>query len=101
MLVKDGSICILFHGGAWSNDYFSGSRRAIYSLFPEIPIRYATTHVSGLSGLPGDGLRRRRRAIREPCQERVPAQQRGGIAPPLRGIRHVRPALDPHGRLSG
>src|ERR1022692_624238 len=51
MLVKDVSMCILFHGGAWSNDYFSGSRRAIYSLFPEIPIRYATTHVSGLSGL--------------------------------------------------
>src|ERR1022692_147603 len=77
------------------------SRTAIYSLFPENPIRYATTHLSGFSGLPGDGLRRRRRAIREPRQERVSPQQRGGIADPLRGIRHVRVAIDPYGCLSG
>src|ERR1019366_3375812 len=76
-------------------------RTAIYSLFPEIPIRYATTHASGFSGLPGDGLCRRRGALREPRQERVSAQQRGSIAHPLRGIRHVRVALDPHGGLSG
>src|ERR1022692_3216111 len=73
----------------------------IYSLFPENPIRYATTHLSGFSGLPGDGLRRRRGAIREPRQERVSPQQRGGIADPVCRIRHVRVALDPHGRLSG
>src|SRR5580658_4379924 len=76
-------------------------RRAVYSLFPENPTRYATAHLSGLSRLPGDGLCRRSRPFREPCQERVSAQQRGGFAHPLRGIRDVRLALDTDGRLSG